>query len=126
MKQGDWSQLPLDTVEPAWARAARAVHAEDRRLHEFIVEMHALTDALVIRMLMIARCSLNDGVLRSAIDLRNRLALEARTAPLLGRWQRVFAELGRRDEELETEIDSYLERFFDEHGLSEEQRDQFR
>ena len=126
MTETDKSVVVLDVTGPAWARAALAAHTEERRLRAFIAEMHKLADAVVIRLLIIAHSRMKDGTLPGAVELRDRLGREARTAPLLGRWERLFASLERRDETIETDIDDYLEPFFDQHGLTEAERDQYR
>lgn len=119
-------RLSLDEPRLAWTRAAREAHASERRLRQFVAEMHALADGLVLRMAIVAHLRPTDPVMSRAIELRERLGAEARVRPVLYSWQRDFEALDEMDAEFAAELDRYLEPCFEARRLNEEQRDRYR
>jgi hypothetical protein len=118
--------MPVFDPSLAWLRAACAVHEKERQLRAFIAEMHQLADILVIRLTVIARARPRDGVLSYAIQLRDRLAMEAHRPLLLQRWERTFERLQQASEAIEAETDSYLEHSLETHGLGDAPDQQLR
>jgi hypothetical protein len=120
MEEADRLRARSIDAARAWMRAACAVHEQERRLRDCIGEVHRLADALVLRMQLMGQGRMRDGVLSYAIQLRDRLAAEARKPPLLHRWQESFDRLAREREALDPYLDALLERDLDDSGLPEE------
>jgi hypothetical protein len=115
MKDADWT--PIADAGAAWRRAACAVHAEQRRLHQLITEVYRLADAVVVRMQLMGYARTRDGVLPRVVALRDRLTAEAQRPPLLRAWQRTFDELERV--ELDPGLEALLDEDLQEQGLPE-------
>ncbi len=108
MAEGQRLSARIVALPSPWMRAACAVHAREQELRRFLGEMQRECDALVVRMQLLGYGGRRDGLLARAVYLRDSLAIEARRAPLLQRWEKTFEALERPSAAVDPEVDDGL------------------